>query len=192
MLKRILGDLEGSNSEVRYMDELKKIITSLILRTDYKSSHTLPHIAHRKILLKFKSILKNLGFTVQQEKRQIYHKNKGKIIYGCLDLFAKDKNKSIALEYDAGSYWRIGSIRKLRDVDSDFIVLIIGSGSIHNQYHLNQHKRLLMLTAKKGFVASLRWKEIDSIQNLLRFYRLNSPSFEPPRNSSFKQLKPGA
>ena len=108
------------------------------------------------------------------EQKQNYYKSKKKIKKGRIDIFATKENKSIALEYDTGSYWEIRSIKKLSEVDSDFILQVIGSGSIYNQYYNNVYKRLLRLKDKKGLFASLRLKEIDSIHNLLKFYNLDT------------------
>lgn len=164
------------------IDEVKKLVTSLILRTEYISRRSLPQIAHSKIVLEFKRILEEQGSKVVLEQEQKYSQyfckkycdSRRKIIDGRIDILVTYKNKSIALEYDAGSYWETRSIRKLSETPSSFIVLIMGSGSIYNQYHLNRHKRLLNLKNKKGFIASLRVKEIDSIHNLLNFYKLDS------------------
>ena len=155
------------------MDELKEIVIKL-LKTKYIPRRSLgPVVAHNTIILDFKQILEKLGFEVILEYRQEYRKSKQKTIKGRIDLFATKADKSIALEYDAGTYWEIRNIRKLSEVNSNFILLIIGSGSIYNQYRNNIHKRLLRLKDKKGIVASLRLKETESVQNLIKFYNLD-------------------
>ena len=155
------------------MDELKEIVNNL-LKTEYISRRILPQVAHNIIISEFRQVFEKLGFKVIQEQKQNYYKSKKKIKKGRIDIFATKENKSIALEYDTGSYWEIRSIKKLSEVDSDFILQVIGSGSIYNQYYNNVYKRLLRLKDKKGLFASLRLKEIDSIHNLLKFYNLDT------------------
>lgn len=155
------------------IDELK-IVNRLIWKTGYISRRSFPQVAHNLITLRFKNILEEMGFKAILEQRQNYYKSKKKVIKGRVDMLAINENKSIAIEYDAGSYWEIRSIRKLSEIRTDFVVLIIGSGSIYNQYRNNIYKRLLKLKNKKGVIASLRLKEIDSIQNLLKFYNLDN------------------
>lgn len=168
------------------IDEVKKVVTSLILGTEYISRRSLPQIAHSKIVLEFKRILEEQGSKAVLEQEQKYCDSRRKIIDGRIDILVTYKNKSIALEYDAGSYWETRSIRKLSETPSSFIVLIMGSGSIYNQYHLNRHKRLLKLRNRKGFIASLRLKEIDSIHNLLNFYKLDGfPRNQPSQKFYF-------
>ena len=155
------------------IDELK-IVNRLIWKTEHISRRSFPQVAHNLITLRFKNILEEMGFKAILQQSQDYYMSKRKVIKGRVDMLATNESKSIAIEYDAGSYWEIRSIRKLSEARADFVVLIIGTGSIYNQYHNNIHKRLLKLKNKKGVIASLRLKEIDSIQNLLKFYNLDN------------------